>query len=106
MQVNREEIIWAAGFFDGEGHFGFRSTPWNTKMLVLSIAQIDRRVLDRFREAVFGLGKIYGPYKHGRKNESPYWLFSSNRFEPTQAIVAALYQFLSPVKQEQIRTTL
>jgi len=57
---SRDEVIWAAGFFDGEGTTGTRSQRGRT-YLCLQVAQCDRRPLDRF-VAALGLGKVYGPY--------------------------------------------
>jgi hypothetical protein len=57
---SRDEVIWAAGFFDGEGTTGTRTQRGHT-YLVLQVAQVDRRPLDRFGAAV-GVGKVYGPY--------------------------------------------
>lgn len=97
--INREELAWAAGFFDGEGYIGFLQVAHSP--LRISIAQIDRQVLDRFRESV-GLGKVYGPYTYkNRPTFKPYFEFTARTHEPVQAIVAMLYQFLSPVKQAQ-----
>lgn len=52
----REEMAWAAGFFDGEGCFSYSRKVYTP---TIAIAQVDRQVLDRFRAAV-GIGKVYG----------------------------------------------
>lgn len=79
---------------------GYVSTP-RTGRLRFQLAQTDRRVLDRFQKAVLGLGRIYGPYATHGGNDRPIFQFQAASFEQIQAIVAMLYQFLSPVKQEQ-----
>ena len=113
--MNTHELAWAAGFFDGEGHIGVhvgdhsQGRPWKRIDLYLSISQVDRRVLDRFRDAV-GVGSVNGPYIHpsvaARKNEQPRYYFTTAKFEHIQAVVAMLWQFLSPVKREQALSAL
>ena len=61
---DREEIAWAAGFFDGEGCFSYIQ---KARYVCLRIGQSELEPLERFREAV-GLGKIYGPYSHTHKD--------------------------------------
>ena len=101
---HREELAWAAGFFDGEGHVGTGRPTSKRLDLYLSISQVERRVLDRFRAAV-GCGKVDGPYLHPvsvkRGNEQPRYYFQTQRFEYVQAIITMLWTFLSPVKREQ-----
>lgn len=105
--MNREELAWAAGLFDGEGnvrlirkHVGSqRGQPH------LSIAQVNPIVLQRFRDAV-GIGKVYGPYLQRTANRRPYFVYSGGGFPSIQAVIAMIWSFLSPVKKEQARTTL
>lgn len=110
MRINREELAWAAGLFDGEGNI--RTASYNKHLkgdsnlhmaLRLTVAQSDRRVLDRFKEAVGGLGQVLGPYDHMKYGISrkPHFTFQAANFEAAQAIIAMLYPFLSPVKREQ-----
>jgi hypothetical protein len=106
VQLSREELAWAAGFVDGEGHFGFH--PTNVKKIsgtaVLDANQIDRRVLDRLRRYL-GMGHINGPYKY-RKNDSPIYTFRIYGFEHVQAAVAMLWPWLGEVKKLQAKTAL
>lgn len=96
--MDREALAWAAGFFDGEGHTG-RATH-GRKRPIVTITQVDRRVLDRFRAAV-GVGRVYGPYTRVLGNRQPVFNFQTTTFEQTQAIVAQLWGRLSRPKQEQ-----
>ena len=105
----REELAWSAGLFDGEGHIGARTGdhsqgPWKRLDLYISISQVDRRVLDRFRDAV-GVGSVNGPYLHpviaARGNEQPRFYFQTQRFEHIQAVVAMLWPWLGEVKRQQ-----
>lgn len=103
MDINREELAWAAGLFDGEGHssLAFRQRK-STKYasILVDVSQRDRRVLDRFQVAVNGIGHVYGPYTNGMHS------YRVNNFEGVQAVIAMIYQFLSPVKQQQCLNTL
>lgn len=106
IQPNREELAWAAGFFDGEGNCRkktpYRRDPQAKQIPLLSISQTDRRVLDRFKAAVFGVGKVYGPYRPKTPRSRPYWSYTTSNFGAALAVVAALWPFLGEVKRQQI----
>lgn len=57
--MNREELAWAAGFFDGEGYTGrhnyARGFRWSPRM---GITQYHAEPLVRFLDAV-GCGRVY-----------------------------------------------
>lgn len=104
-------LAWAAGFFDGEGYVGcvfrdkikYKSTP----RLILSIAQVDRIVLDKFAK-IIGFGTITGPYKRKSiqsKNQKDYYKYNLESFEYIQHIYCVLYNWLSPVKQNQFKNS-
>lgn len=108
----RDEIVWSAGFFDGEGHIGIHrgghsQGPWKRTDLYLTISQCDRYVLDRFHSAV-GVGKVTGPFvrSYRNPNERDVFYYQLTRFEHVQAVVAMLWDFLSPVKRNQAFTVL
>lgn len=62
--TRREELAWAAGFFDGEGCV--TSSEAGSRRPMMFITQYDPRLLRRFRQAV-GFGKVYGPYRSGSR---------------------------------------
>jgi hypothetical protein len=102
---DREELAWAAGFFDGEGCFSYTERAGYG---VATIGQTDMRALERFRCAV-GVGKIYGPYDYrypGRMSKRPWWNYRAHRREHVQAIVTMLWFKLGPIKREQALTVL
>jgi len=108
--LDTHELAWAAGFFDGEGNI--RAKPnkqWACVYYhpVLFIPQVDSRVLERFRQAVGGLGKVTGPWDRTRyaPNRKPQWYYEVYSFERVQAVVALLWKWLSPVKREQAHAT-
>jgi hypothetical protein len=97
----REELSWAAGFFDGEGCC---STAYkNNRPLLLVGQHYDPVCLIRFQKAVLGVGKIYGPYSYStRKNNGPSYMWRTTNFEHSQAVVAMLWKFLSEPKRAAI----
>lgn len=90
----REELAWAAGLFDGEGSASNNRRTATTSSIKLSVGQKDRRVLDRFHAAV-GVGTVYGP-------RAGMYYYQAHSLESVQAVVAMLWQWLSPVKRGQI----
>ena len=106
MKTKREELAWAAGFFDGEGYIGVTLAKRAiTPRIVISIAQVDRSVLDKFQSAV-GVGKVYGPYTQRHPKSNPYYQLSIAGFPFVQHTVAQMWTWLSPVKQAQAKAAL
>ncbi len=106
--INREELAWAAGFFDGEGCTVLqRSKKHPRTYLYTSLTQVNLEPLKRFHNAVGGLGVIYGPYTHGRgRNWAPIHKWHTNKFEHSQAVLAMLWSFLSAPKRAQASAAL
>lgn len=108
FEPNREELAWAAGFFDGEGSISV-SAPQHKhsigRALKIAIAQVDRRPLDRFIRAMGNVGNVKGPYKPLSKGRL-YYEFQTTKFEDVQAIVGMLWTFLSQPKREKARHVL
>ena len=94
----REQLAWAAGFYDGEGCMSL-TTATSYKV---SIVQVDPAVLLKFQAAVLGLGTLQGPYKTASmgENHKPRWQFVATGAS-AQAVVAMLWEFLGDVKKEQ-----
>lgn len=102
MNINREELAWCAGFFDGEGHVRRTVRPGRSDGFQINIRQIDPEVLDRFREAVGGLGSVGFTVTHTR----PLYQYQLYTLEKVQAVVAMIWPWLSPVKRAQARSSL
>jgi len=103
VEINREELAWAAGFFDGEGHIGSAVTGKKrlNKHLHIQLVQTADGPLERFQRAV-GFGKIYGPYK-SRGNKRPYKQLHIDKFEQVQQTICLLWPWLSEPKRQQTR---
>ena len=100
--MNREELAWAAGFFDGEGCFRLHTG----KYAQIIVNQVHPEVLQRFHHAVHSLGILTGPYTPAGMNSdgSPrraMWTYRVTNWVGVQAVYAMLYPFLGSVKCEQ-----
>lgn len=102
--VNREELAWAAGFFDGEGSTYARKVK-GYAYLVLSVHQVELENLQKFQRALGMRGVINGPYG-GPKRVSPIYQWTSCTFEDSQAVMAMLWPFLTTPKREQYKAAL
>ncbi len=108
--MNDTDRAWAAGFWDGEGcvslthrAYGYSSNP--IPRIVLQIAQVDRRVLDKFQR-IMGYGNVLGPYKPKTKNSSPYYVWRVEGNKNLQPIFELLAPYLSEAKTEQMQRAL
>jgi len=98
--IDREELAWAAGFFDGEGSVGlYKHNKARYKYLRLSVGQTDKEVISRFNRSIDNLGTI-NKRKH-IPNRKPFWVVSVSGFENTQAIITMLWSWLSRPKRRQ-----
>lgn len=104
--VNKEELAWAAGFFDGEGHVGLTSDKRHRFYLFISIAQTDTYVLERFRSAVGEIGRICKRRTMKSVKHNQRWDYVVTIFESCQAIIAMMWPWLSPVKRKQASNAL
>lgn len=93
--MNREELAWAAGFFDGEGTTSYERSGQHGQ-LRLQVGQKDRRPLDRF-QAALGVGRIYT--SHARD----IFRWHTNRSADAIAAIGFLWTWLDQPKREQIR---
>ena len=105
------ELIWAAGFFDGEGCIMVRTdtgshkerikqTTYTSVSPALSVAQVDPRPLYRFARAVNGR-EPGGPYKHKNVTHSEYYRWDSSGGREVHRILMLLWPYLSEPKKEQ-----
>jgi hypothetical protein len=90
----REELAWAAGFFDAEG--STHLDRHHNDRPVVAVGQRERQVMDRFQAAV-GLGAV----EFRRDRGKPKYTWRVGGFEKSQAVMAMLWPFLDVVKREQ-----
>ena len=115
IKLDKEKLAWAAGFFDGEGCTLFKASmrASNGRMYgsaSLQIAQCGNlekypEVLEKFNEAIGGLGHQYGPYNKKSANQ-PYYQLHVIGFEKVQAVVAMLWPWLCSIKRQQAKKAL
>jgi|SRR5579859_3110010 len=93
-----QEIVWAAGFWDGEGHARADVRDDGRTRVSLQINQKDREVLDRFQQAVGG--KVYArPHKSGKDPAIFRW--QTNNWKEVHDISLMIMPYLSSLKLEQ-----
>lgn len=103
--MDRTELAWAAGFWDGEGSaYLTGSSDRATRQPQARINQSSTTgvptVLSRFHAAV-GLGSISGPeLKHGRE---PLYRWVISRRSEIEEVATVLCPWLGGVKREQLR---
>lgn len=102
VSFNREELAWAAGLMDGEGHIGYRK---NHGGITLTIGNTDKTLLERFNRAILNLGHFYGPYKL-KKSQKLMYEIRVWKFEAVQAVIAMLWQWLGDNRKHQAKTSL
>jgi hypothetical protein len=108
VDMDTNELAWAAGFFDGEGHsywrWSIQSAPQNRKgwyrcfKSQVGISQAhDPQCVERFQAALGGLGKIR-PYtnKHGR-----IYMWTVQAIDEVESVLLTLWPYLSHPKREQ-----
>lgn len=110
MDLKREELAWAAGFFDGEGTAHFSRGTRKTKIggrttyssIHLSVTQTNLEELERFKAAV-GVGYICGPYQNKNPNSKPHWRYFAGAFQHYQHVMTVLWPFLCSRKRAQLK---
>lgn len=116
MDLHREQLAWAAGFFDGEGsvHFTHKNftrhgNPTNSGYMRLTISQKlvgeetwwgESESLERFRTAVGGIGQI-----HVMQTQQLHKYNVSN-FQHIQAVIAMLWPWLGEIKKNDYKFAL
>lgn len=97
--MDREELAWAGGLFEGEGSF-FLKPDQAVNRACASVTMYDLDVLERFQQAL-GIGKVRGPYGPYQPNRKPKYMWAINGFERVQATIAMLWPFLGERRKEK-----
>lgn len=109
---SKTELAWAAGFFDGEGTTSCyrRTSAYGKKkkypILKMQVVQAEPTTLERFREALGGMGLLYGPYQMPSHKGKTTYYYSIHRQDDVQAAMLLLWPYLSGVKRKQIESAI
>lgn len=107
--IKDTDYAWAAGFWDGEGNVSLTYRTYGkgnpVPRIVIQVAQVDRRVLDRFTE-IMGYGKVNGPYEPKTENSNPYYCWRLEGVPHLHDFKEKLEPYLGESKMEQIEKAL
>lgn len=98
------ELAWAAGFFDGEGSARCTQTT-EGRRLDISIGQIHREPLERFHQAVGGIGVVCGPYIKGSSRQ-PMFFYKTYGWRDAKAVFALILPLVCSIKRDQIEAAI
>ena len=100
------ELIWAAGFFDGEGSTCVGrgdGTKRHPPQLRIAIQQTELEPLERFQRAV-DAGTLRGPYDRRRRStHRPYYSYEIRRHDEVLGVLESLWPYLCLPKRQQAR---
>ncbi len=92
--VNREELAWAAGLFEGEGCFSAQKNSSGRYTSRAQITMSDLDILERFARTV-GVGKVH-PRKQNNPSHKKLWHWRVTSYEEVQHILSILWNHLGP----------
>lgn len=108
LRIDRVELAWAAGFFDGEGSTFVLGRKKHPKISITQAPDppdgTPPKVLDRFYRAVGGIGNVEGPYYE--KTGKAKWFYTAHGHEMVQAVIALTWNWLGGVKRDQAANAL
>ena len=88
-----QELAWASGFFDGEGHCGNGRGDY----VQIMVTQRHREPLERFQGA-FGVGRIYETELRGK----PLYHYCTHDLIDTRYVCDLLRPLVCSIKRDQI----
>lgn len=97
MDLNRADIAWAAGLFEGEGCFYLARTQ--SYALRAALKMSDEDVVRRFH-AIVRVGNIFGPTQYGTEKK-PLWTWQAYKFEEVQAVIALFWHQLGQRRRDK-----
>jgi hypothetical protein len=110
VEINREQLAWAAGLFEGEGCFSTstrrtrRPGAPTSRKCAAQINMTDHDVVSRFRE-VMGFGSIRS-IKQAQPHHKPQLKWVASSFEHFQATVALLWPWLGARRRARAKELL
>lgn len=106
----KADLAWIAGFYEGEGSVVYKMVksfdkPRGYPNGCFSITQVNKEPLEKCL-ALTGLGYMTGPYKPRQNNHNSYYRWVAQEFESFQALVAAIWPWLSRKRKDQIKSAM
>lgn len=101
-----DSILWAAGFFDGEGCTSLTKNSSASSYVYanITISQVELEPITRFMNAVEKRGAIFGPYEHGEWQ--PIHKYQCRKIADVLWIYNNLGPHLCLPKREQMRAAI
>ena len=97
---SRENIIWAAGYLEGEGFFVISFHPYMG--LYVGAESTDKENLGRLH-SIFGVGKVgERSARSNRLGKKPIYSYQVSSPHHVYAIAVAIYPFMSKRRKEQL----
>ena len=100
--MNREEVIWAGGLFEGEGCITVWQRAKYTPQPSAGLTMTDEDAVRRFADAV-GFGSVRADKDRGHK---PTWTWKATGFPSVQALVALLWPWLGQRRRARAKEVL
>ncbi len=108
-EVQREELAWAGGLFEGEGSISVnkqkRETTQHYVTIYTTLAMTDLDVLERFQRTM-GIGNIIGPHGPYGISKKVRYSWSVSGHQQAQYVIALLWPWLAERRREQARASL
>lgn len=111
-KINKEDLSWAAGFYDGEGCMTCCYDVENKdgthyRAIKFSVSQSGSLELLKKFKSIVKVGNIYGPFTKNHKTAKlPRYFLRISGFEKCQFITALLWKYLGSQKRLQAKKQL
>ena len=105
--MNRDDVLWAAGFIEGEGCLVRQITTKRSiayDYWVLTVSNTDLDVLEKLRD-IFPAGRLYFQrrIKGNKPHWKPTWQWRLCRQPELYAALAAIYPFMGARRSARVK---
>ncbi len=97
--LNRENVLWFAGLFEGEGHIQVQHRYGKHARLRMELGSCDLDVLERLQSLHGGVIRSIKPRK---ANWKPFWRWELSNTHTTYAVAMAIFPFMAQRRRGQI----
>ena len=102
MLIDREDLAWAAGIFEGEGCIAKQSSHRKAWHIGLSVENTDLELLEKFQRVIGNLGHIYKRKRRSTKHKR-HWVWRTDKFEEVQATISYIWPWLLTRRRERAK---